>query len=114
MPFDSLVLKSDARRQTAFIKSLRRERADRRMQTPRSLQKQTSIRLDRFRAAQQMFERRRLGSLGMTSPQRLFQLPGIAKKHNVSRRIRYRQHVGERYLPGFVYEQNVYSLEELV
>src|SRR5277367_3750645 len=50
----------------------------------------------------------------MTSPLRLLQLPRITQEDNIFGRVRYGQHVCERYLAGFVNEQNIDSLGKLL
>lgn len=45
---------------------------------------------------------------------RLLQLRRITKEDDTLGRVRYGQHVCERYLPGFVNEQNIHSLGKLL
>jgi hypothetical protein len=49
----------------------------------------------------------------MTSLDRLLELARVAEQHQALRRLRDREHVRERHLPGLVHEQHVHRLQEL-
>jgi hypothetical protein len=83
------------------------------MQPPRLLQKQPLVRRDGALATQNVVERRHISALRVAALHRLIELLRVAYQHYRLRRLRNRQHVGERHLRGFIHEQHVDRIERI-
>jgi hypothetical protein len=108
-----LAFEPGVRAQPILIEHLGRERANRWMQSPRLVQKQTAIRWDGFRLAQNVLERRRLRARRVARLLWLLELLRIAEQHEVLRARGYREHVGQRHLACLIDEQHVDALPKI-
>ena len=95
------------------IEELGRVGADRGMQPPGLFEEQPLVRRNGLFAAENVIERRHIGALGMAALHRLIELLRIANQHDGLRRLRHREHVGERHLRGFVDEKHVDGFERV-
>src|SRR5262245_22849322 len=102
-----------ARLQPAVVEQLGGEPADRGMEPPGLLQKETAIRGDGLLAQEQVLERGYLYSFRVAALERLIQLAWVTQQDNGAGALRDRQDVGERHLARLVHEQDIDSLEEL-
>ena len=102
------------RLEAALVEHLRCELTDLGRQSPGLLQEQSAIGGDRLSAVEHVLESGHRRALRVQALDRLLELLRVAEQHEAFRAGRDGEHVGERHLPGLVYEQHVHGLEELL
>ena len=83
------------------------------MQPPGLVQEQAAVGRDGLVLAEEVLERRDVGAVGMAALLRLLELLRVAEQDQALRRLRDREHVRQRHLPGLVDEQHVHGFAQL-
>src|SRR5579872_635836 len=113
MALNPLLVQAFVGTQPSFIKHLRSELTEPRVETPGLLQEQPSIGSDRFGPTENVLQRRNIRTVGMASFQRLLKLLRIAEKYKALGRLGNGENVGQRHLPSFVNKENINGLKVL-